>query len=167
MFRGGKVYTELKFFWSVYTWSKAMCHKKKYTHTKKNHWRKLLFVMLAAYIRSYGVLLSIMIIVRLFDKISVLGSFKFICVTVHGGGGGVDLLLFPAIHCGLGGEDFVTSPAVSVWSHLGLLHYSIFHSPFFVLYLLLTVLAEGRYNRVTWLQVHACFVFPINANYNT
>ena len=55
-----------------------------------------------------------MIIVRLFDKISVLGSFKFICVTVHSGRGGVDLLLFPAIHCGLGGEDFVTSPAVSV-----------------------------------------------------
>ena len=52
-------------------------------------------------------------IIYYLDEISVLGSFKFISV-IHGSRGGVDLLLLPAVHCGLCGEDFITSPTVSV-----------------------------------------------------
>ena len=85
-----------------------MCLTQTHTYTKKKL-SNVVFVIVTVYIRSYGVLLSII----LMKEISVLGSFKFISV-IHGSRGGVDLLLLPAVHCGLCGEDFITSPTVSV-----------------------------------------------------
>ena len=52
--------SKLTFFWSVCTWSKAMCLTQTHTYTKKKL-SNVVFVIVTVYIRSYGVLLSIIL----------------------------------------------------------------------------------------------------------